>query len=67
MYTKYNLLHNWKIGYDDQVSAFRRELETLTRRAHSSGMRPPVPPSHIPPSDTEGDTGPDHTINLGDQ
>ena len=48
--------------YDDQVSAFRHELETLTRWAHSSGMRPPVPLS-----DAEGDTGPDHTIDLGDQ
>ena len=48
--------------YDDQVSAFRRELETLTRWAHSSGMRPP-----LPPSDPEGDTGPDHTTDLGDQ
>ena len=53
--------------YDDQVSAFRCELETLTRWAHSSGMRPPVPPSHTPPSDAEGDTGLDHTIDLGDQ
>ena len=48
--------------YDQQVGAFRRELETLTRWAHSSGMRPP-----LPPSDAEGDTGPDHTTGLGDQ
>ena len=48
--------------YDDQVSAFRHELETLMRWAHSSGMRPP-----LPPSDAEGDTGSDHTTDLGDQ
>ena len=30
-------------------------------------MRPPLPPSHTPPSDAEGDTGPDHTTNLGVQ
>ena len=54
--------------YDDQVRVFRRELETLTRWAHTSGMRPPVPPhsSPSPPShtallDAEGDLGPDHT------
>ena len=48
--------------YDQQVGEFQRELETLTRWAHNSGMRPP-----LPPSDAEGDTGPDHTTDLGDQ
>ena len=60
--------------YDDQVSVFQRELETLTRWAHSSGMRPPVPPhsspsppSHTAPLDAEGNLGPDYTIDLMDQ
>ena len=53
--------------YEDQVSAFRCELETLMRWAHISGMQPPFPPSHTPPSDAEGDTGLDHTTDLGDQ
>ena len=48
--------------YDGQVSAFRCELETLTRWAQISGMRPP-----LPPSDAEADTGPDDTPDLGDQ
>ena len=60
--------------YDDQVSVFRRELETLTRWAHTSSMRPPVPPhaspsppSHTATSDAEGDLGPDYTTDLADQ
>ena len=50
------------------------ELETLTRWAHSFGMRPPVPPHsysspplHTAPSDVEGDHCSDHTIDLVDQ
>ena len=59
--------------YDDKVSVFRRELETLTRWAHSCGMRPPVPPlspsppSHTASSDVEGDIGSDHATDLADQ
>ena len=59
--------------YDEQVSIFQCELETLMRWAHTSGMRPlvpphssPSPPSHTAPSDAEGDLGPDHTTDLAD-
>ena len=57
-----------------QVSEFQCELTTLTMWAHSSGMRPPLPPysppssaSHIAPSDAAGDLDPHHTIDLADQ